>query len=193
MTAPRWAWWIATGFGSGRLKPAPGTWGSLAALVAWLMVVALGPLRVFSWAMLHRDHSVAIGVGYWSMEALFLALPLLATWVGIRASNHVLRETGAKDPSYIVIDEWAGLWIALWPVRWVVTLNLFRMLGHPTWESTALLAVPFALFRLFDIWKPWPIRQIQSLPEGEGVMADDVVAGLYALVLTQALLPLLTP
>lgn len=143
---------IASGFGSGRLRPAPGTWGSLAALAAW---VGLSRLLV----------RLPVPLA----ETLFLALPLLLTWIGIRASTAAVRATGEKDPSWIVIDEWAGQWIALWPLRW---------------EAPDLrLIAPFLLFRLFDIWKPWPCHALQDLPEGEGIVADDVVAGLYALPL----------
>ena len=54
-----------------------------------------------------------------------------------------------------------------------------------------LLLVPFAFFRLFDIWKPWPVRQLQALPGGQGIVADDVVAGLYALPFTLLVTPVL--
>jgi len=154
---------VATGLGSGRLKPAPGTWGSLAALVAWVLLAL----------------AIRLLPDRWLVEAAFLLLPILLTWVSVKASDLVVRETGDKDPGYIVADEWAGLWIALWPLRWALLVQL----QAPGWGLVLVLAVPFALFRLFDIWKPWPIRQIQVLPEGQGVVADDVVAGLYALVL----------
>lgn len=161
--APRWAWWIATGLGSGRMKPAPGTWGSLAALVLWV-VLALG---------------VRILPGRWLMELAFLLLPILLAWVSVMASDRVVRTTGLKDPGFIVADEWVGMWIALWPLRWALLVQL----QSPGLGLALVLGVPFLLFRVFDIWKPWPIRQIQVLPEGQGVVADDVVAGLYALAL----------
>ena len=213
--APRWAWWVATGFGSGHLKPAPGTWGSFAALLAWLAFTTLGVMPFTSWAMGHPSApQLFLGYGalqistpfsglplpaagwtlvfgYWVFEGLFLLLPILMTWIGVKASNLVVRETGLKDPGFIVADEWAGLWIALWPVRWCLALYLPRIFEHQGWRILPLLLVPFALFRLFDIWKPWPIHQIQVLPEGQGVMADDVVAGLYALVVTQVVMPVL--
>lgn len=214
--APRWAWWVATGFGSGRLKPAPGTWGSLAALLAWLVFTVLVVMPFTSWALRHPSAprlfmgygalqiatpfsglslpataSWGLVCGYWVFEGLFILLPLLMTWLGVKASGFVVRETGLKDPSFIVADEWAGLWIALWPVRWHLALNLPLTLGQGSWRILPLLLVPFLLFRLFDIWKPWPIHQIQVLPGGQGIMADDVVAGLYALLVTQAVMPIL--
>ena len=214
--APRWVWWIATGFGSGHLKPAPGTWGSLSALLAWLFFTILLPTPFATWAMRHPGRprlflgygalEVAtpfsglrlgagsqsqMAMGYWCLELVFLALPILMAWVAVKASDRVVRETGVKDPGFIVADEWAGMWIALWPLRWQLAMNLQRLFGPEFWRCLPLLVVPFLLFRLFDIWKPWPIRQIQVLPEGLGVVADDVVAGLYALVVVQLALPVL--
>ncbi len=169
--APRWAWLAATGLGSGRLRPAPGTWGSLAALLAWVPFAR-----------------AVHGAPAWLGELVFLALPLAMTGLAIAASDRVVAETGDKDPGYIVADEWAGVWIALWAVRWEAA----GALAAPgPWTLAVHLGVPFLLFRLFDIWKPWPVRQIQVLPGGAGIVADDVVAGLYALPLSQLLVPLL--
>ncbi|MDE3032422.1 MAG: phosphatidylglycerophosphatase A [Acidobacteriota bacterium] len=156
--APRVAWWIATGFGSGRLRPAPGTWGSLAALLVW----ALG-------ANLLRG-------GYTATVLLGLTAPLLMTGIGIWASDRVVVETGVGDPAFVVADEWAGQWIALVPLLFTGALQTPRWAWH--------LAVPFLLFRLFDIWKPGPVDATQRLPGGWGVVLDDVVAGLFAALLT---------
>jgi phosphatidylglycerophosphatase A len=90
---------------------------------------------------------------------------LLATLVGIPAATIVAREAGREDPGFVVVDEVAGQWIALIAI-------------HPDWRH-ALLAL--LLFRLFDIWKPWPIRRLEQLPEGTGIMLDDVAAGALAL------------
>lgn len=152
------------------MRPASGTWGSLAALVVWV-ALAVGT-RLLPWR--------------WLAEAVFLLLPILLTWVSVKASDLVVRETGLKDPGFIVADEWAGMWIALWPLRW----ELLARLGHPGWGLILVLLVPFLLFRLFDIWKPWPAYQVQVLPEGQGIVADDVVAGLYALALGPLVLKL---
>ena len=85
--------------------------------------------------------------------------------LGVPAATIVARESGRKDPQFVVIDEVAGQWIALLfsPVDW----------------RHALIAL--VLFRLFDITKPFPVRQLESLPEGWGIVFDDVAAGLYAL------------
>jgi phosphatidylglycerophosphatase A len=101
---------------------------------------------------------------------LTLALILLAgialTLVfGIPAATIAARESGRHDPGFVVIDEVAGQWIAL--------------IGSRADWRHALIAL--ILFRLFDITKPFPCRQLESLPEGWGIVFDDVAAGLYAL------------
>jgi phosphatidylglycerophosphatase A len=170
--APRWAWWVATGLGSGLLKPAPGTWGSLAALV---VVCLLAPF------LLRLPHGMA--------EVFCLALPLGCAWLGVAASDRVVAETGTEDPGYIVVDEWAGLWITLWPVRWELARNVHRLFQPGGWRWLPVVAIPFLVFRVLDIWKPWPVRQIQVLPAGSGIVADDVVAGLYGIPLVALAVP----
>ena len=112
--APRWAWVVATGLGSGRLRPAPGTWGSLAALVAWMLLSVLFATPFSTWVMGHRavPH---LGYYIYGVEVLFILAPLAMTWLAVRASDRVVQETGEDDPGYIVADEWAGMWIILWP------------------------------------------------------------------------------
>ncbi len=156
--APRMAWWIATGFGSGYLKPAPGTWGSLAGVLAWL-------LMMFGMSATHWKGTLFL------LLSAPLALSLLAVW----ASALVVKETGLKDPSFIVADEWAGMWIALTPLLFTVTLQ-----PQPAMLWAARLVTPFMLFRLFDIWKPGAVNTAQRLPGGWGVVLDDVLAGLLA-------------
>ncbi|HET6331385.1 MAG TPA: phosphatidylglycerophosphatase A [Holophagaceae bacterium] len=192
--APRWAWWVATGFGSGRLKPAPGTWGSLAALFAWCGFVALTVQPLVSLGLSHPDAAWSESL-QWAGEVIFLLLPILMTWIAVKASDLVVAGTGLKDPGFIVADEWAGLWIALWALRWPLSRDLDFLFGHFTaggWRALPELLLPFLLFRLFDIWKPWPVRQIQILPGGAGVVADDVVAGLYAIPASLLLMPLVS-
>ena len=96
---------------------------------------------------------------------------ILITLIGIRASTIVAREAAREDPGFVVIDEVAGQLFAL-------------ILMQPTWQHAALALL---LFRLFDIWKPWPIRRLEALPEGTGIMLDDVAAGLLALIVGVAL------
>ena len=89
------------------------------------------------------------------------------TVLGIWAGGRVERALGTKDPGVVVIDEVAGMILSV--------LTLPRTVG--------VLVVAFVLFRIFDIWKPFPARQSQSLAGGVGVMIDDLIAGLYALIL----------
>ena len=159
--APRLAWWLATGFGSGYLRPAPGTWGTLAGLLAWLGLV-LG-LRTLG--------------GAWT-GWLLLAAPALVTALAVWSAGRVVAETGRKDPSFIVADEWAGIWFALTPLLFTVTLQ-----PQPWTLWAARLVAPFMLFRLFDIWKPGLVDTAQQLPGGWGVVMDDVLAGILAALL----------
>jgi phosphatidylglycerophosphatase A len=144
----KWAWTVATFFGAGLLKPGPGTYGSVAALLLWF-------------AAAHLFHPGAAVLA----EAT-AAAALAATLIGIPAATIAARESGRKDPGFVVIDEVAGQWIALIAMR-------------PDWRHAALALL---LFRLFDIWKPWPIRRLERLPGGTGIMLDDVAAGLLALI-----------
>ena len=102
---------------------------------------------------------------------LTLAAALCAIAAGIPAATLVERESGRQDPGHVVIDEVAGQWIALIYSR----VNLSHLLAG------------FLFFRLLDIVKPWPARQLESLPAGWGIMLDDVAAGVYALLLMLAL------
>ena len=101
-----------------------------------------------------------------------LALALLAVAVGIPAATRVARASGRKDPQFVVIDETAG--------------QLITLIGAPlAWKS---FLAGFILFRAFDIVKPPPVRQLERLPEGTGIVVDDVAAGLYGLAVMQLLL-----
>ena len=114
---------------------------------------------------------------HFSPHPLFLVTLLLAiitTVVGVVASTRVARESGIHDPGFVVIDEAAGQFTAL----------LAACLPFPSWRF-ALVAL--VLFRAFDILKPWPVSALERLPEGWGIMIDDVAAGIYALILTALL------
>ena len=142
---------IATFFYVGHLRPAPGTWGSLAALpVAYALVMLAGP-----WALV-AGIVIAYVLGHW------------ATGV----------ETAGKadhDPSEIVIDEVAGQWIALLPVVFGAAMRDADLLAlWPGWVAA------FLLFRLFDITKWGPIGWADRMHGPTGVMLDDVIAGIFA-------------
>jgi len=143
----RWAWTVATFFGAGFGKPGPGTWGSVAAFLLW---------AAESMGSHPSPHTQLVGLLIWIALAIVLGIP---------AATIVARESGRKDPQFVVIDEVAGQWIAL--------------LFCPADLRHGLIAL--ILFRLFDITKPFPIRRLESLPEGWGIVLDDVAAGLYAL------------
>jgi len=143
-----WAWTLGTFFGAGLLKPGPGTYGSIAALLLW-------------YAAAHVLHPAPLALALGTAVAA-----VVVTLVGIPASTIVARESGRKDPGHVVIDEAAGQLIAL-------------IFAKPDWKHAALALV---LFRLFDITKPWPIRRLEGLPDGTGIMLDDVAAGLLALI-----------
>ena len=101
-----------------------------------------------------------------------IALALVVTLIGIPAATLVARSSGIKDPGFVVIDEVAG--------------QLISLVAIPLAWKTFLAG--FILFRAFDILKPPPVRQLERLPEGSGIMLDDVAAGIYALVVVQLLL-----
>jgi phosphatidylglycerophosphatase A len=136
-----------TGFGTGWLPIAPGTWGAaLATLMVW-------PMSALPLTLINLILSVLIVV--------FL-------WIGVKGSD-AMTEAWGKDPKQTVIDEMIGLWITL--------------LGGPfTWPH---LLAGFLLFRVFDIAKPFGIRQLERLDKGWGVMLDDVLAGVYANIVIQ--------
>jgi len=105
-------------------------------------------------------------------QALLAALIVAAIAVGIPAASRVARASRTEDPQFVVIDEVAGQWITL-------------LFAPVTWKT---LVVGFILFRGFDIVKPPPVRQLERLPEGTGIVADDVAAGMLALAIMQLLL-----
>ena len=130
---------LATGFGTGYLPIAPGTWGSLPGLaLAWGLSRLAG-----GWA-------VALGAGF---------LALAGVWAAGRAEI-LLNE---KDPGPVVVDEIAGQMVTL----------LFLPLG------ARILLIGFLLFRTLDVLKPWPANRLEDLPGGSGIMADDLLVGLY--------------
>jgi phosphatidylglycerophosphatase A len=139
---PSGAFLIATWFGCGYAPKAPGTAGSLAAL---LIAIAL------NWVG---------GYGRWTL--LLLTALLLAP--GIWSAGVVAKRTNQPDPQIVVVDEVIGQWITL--------------AGAATFNWKTCLAA-FVLFRLLDMWKPAPARQFENFPGGWGIVADDVMAGVY--------------
>ena len=142
---------IATFFGVGLLRPAPGTWGSLAALpAAWV---------------LHQ-------IGGFALLALATVLVFLIGWW---ATVQETRGMADPDPSEIVIDEVAGMWLALWPVSLGAMIQ-----GVPITALWPGWVVAFLAFRGFDIWKPGPVGLADRMHTPLGVMLDDIIAGALA-------------
>ena len=130
---------FATWFGVGLIRPAPGTWGSLVALLIWYFAEFL--------------HS-----------SIHIVLPIfiLFSWL---VCSKASQDSDSKDHSAIVIDEVAGMFVALSFVTHEIIIYLWT----------------FLLFRLFDIWKPWPISLADKNVEGGlGILLDDLIAGLFA-------------
>ncbi len=134
---------LGTWFGCGLSPVAPGTVGTLGALVPVVLCA-----RWFGWGPLH-----------WLAMAAVLTVP------GIWAASRVAEAAGKKDPGRVVVDEVLGTWVTL---AGVTALD---------WQR---LGLAFLLFRIFDIWKPFPVRRLEKLPAGTGIVADDLAAGVYA-------------
>ena len=151
---------------------------SLAASVFGIGYVRIAPGTVMSAMAVPLALPIILYGGGWSL----VAASLIAFGVGIWACGDHVRTTGHEDPSECVIDELAGQWLAC----------AFAVLPLAGLLPAARVTLPgfllaFALFRLFDIWKPWPVSWAdQKLPGGLGVMADDMIAGLMAGLLVMA-------
>lgn len=143
---------IATWFYSGLMPKAPGTWGSLAALP-------------FAYAMYWAEFSILA----------LLAATSLAFFIGWWATHVQTRGAEDHDPGEIVIDEVAGQWLALAPL-FLTTATL------GPWQMAFWMLVGFGLFRLFDIFKPFPVSWADNMNTAFGVMFDDILAGLMAAI-----------
>jgi phosphatidylglycerophosphatase A len=103
---------------------------------------------------------------------LNILLASLAIAIGIPAATRIARASGKKDPQHVVIDEVAG--------------QLITLVAAPLHWKPMLAGL--ILFRVFDMWKPFPVRNLEKLPEGTGIVVDDVAAGVYGLIVMQLLL-----
>jgi phosphatidylglycerophosphatase A len=147
-------------------------WASLTATFFGIGYMRPGPgtwgsgVTVLSWWAL--THATPPTLQPW----VALAVAVFVVLIGIPAATQVSRASASKDPQFVVIDEVAGQLIAL-------------IAAPVTWKT---LLAGFILFRGFDIVKPPPVRQLERLSEGSGIVLDDVAAGLYALAIMQLLL-----
>ncbi len=209
---PRVALAIATALGVGYLPKAPGTFGSLVG-VATVYLSAIFFLRPASLraafslhpasdAVLMDKHFLVPGSDiHNSMLALplFCALALLVLLgaIGVWSASRAAAFSGTKDPQFVVIDEVAGQHLTL--LLPLIPIALPNLTAHMDFSIYAIffalslvnwkyLVAGFILFRVFDIWKPWPAGHLEKLPGGWGIMADDWMAGVYAAILLRVAL-----
>jgi phosphatidylglycerophosphatase A len=184
---PRVALFIATAAGLGYIPKAPGTFGSLAGLL--LAMFPFFVTIVITWIAGSFLISYSAGIDPVLIVQIFLTLG--AACVGVWAANRAAKFWREKDPQRVVIDEVSGqhltlllgLAVPIWwraaPEAWGYPLGLITLHSALNWKY---LLLGLILFRVFDIWKPFPARQAESLPGGWGIMADDWVAGVYAAI-----------
>ncbi|HLV93576.1 MAG TPA: phosphatidylglycerophosphatase A [Candidatus Acidoferrales bacterium] len=188
---PRISLFIATACGLGYLPKAPGTWGSLAGLALetlpwWLFVSAATIL-----SGRHLGSIVSSPGRFWN-DPFFLAqcgLTAIVAVAGVFSANRAAKFWALKDPQRVVIDEVSGqhltlLFGCILPVStagqvWTSPFP-FGLIAFDRALNWKYLVLGFILFRVFDIWKPFPARQAESLPGGWGIMADDWIAAIYA-------------
>jgi len=201
---PRLALAIATVFGVGYLPKAAGTLGSLVGIAVAILTHPVSLLTIIGLLFfsrvglgfdvpMFRGHTVPVLVLIPSLLAL-LIIGLLGVWSSSRAATYA----GLKDPQHVVIDEVSGMHLTLvlaimplglptglLPADEATDFGLYSALSLLNWKY---LLLGFILFRVFDIWKPWPIRRLEKLPGGWGIMADDWMAGIYAAILLRVAL-----
>lgn len=149
-----------TTFGVGYLPLAPGTWGSLVAVGIYVLLANIFSAYRFAPGSSGSEFMIA------AIHAAILIAFLLFILLGIWAAGRSTQLFGDLDPSQAVVDEVIG--------------QLIVFLFIPFTSSWWLIGAGFLFFRLFDIWKPYPIDYLQVLPGGIGVCADDILAGVYA-------------
>ena len=204
---PKLAYAIATALGVGYLPQAPGTLGSLVGVLTIGLcaifflrptsLAGLSPFHVLSDARFTDNHFLVPGsdihntmlwLPIFSATVLLVILGAIGVWSSTKAAEYA----GIKDPQFVVIDEVAGqhltLMLPLIPIALpnlhshmdLSTFAIFSALSLVNWKY---LLLGFLFFRIFDIWKPFPVRRLENLPGGWGIMADDWMAGVYAAIL----------
>lgn len=154
----RMVYWLGLGLGSGLPRRAPGTWGTVGGLIVAIPLLSLGFLP-------------------------FLLMTILSCFIGIWICGRTSELMQGHDDPHIVWDEWAGMWITLLPFSYISMTadNFWQYLLQPS--SLAALVLAFVLFRFFDIIKPPPIGWAdRKVAGGLGVMLDDIIAGVMALI-----------
>lgn len=149
---------IATSFGAGYWPWGPGTAGAVVGLVLWIPLVLTGSMTA----------------AFLSTLGLIVVFTVLGIW-----SAGISEDYWGPDPSRVVMDETVGQWISMLP------LSVFAATPSPLSSGSFWLwaLVSLALFRFFDIVKPLGVRRMEDLPGGTGIMADDILAGIYSAVI----------
>lgn len=204
---PRLAFALATALGVGYAPKAPGTFGSLVGIA---VAIATNPASLISLVGL-LFYPAGFGIeapmfnGHVVVPALLLVPSLAALLgiglIGVWSSSRVAAYAGIEDPQYVVIDEVSGmhltLVLALAPLGSPASLvsadnaSVFALYSGMSLLNWKYLLAGFVLFRLFDIWKPYPIKWLEKLPGGWGIMADDWLAGVYAAIVLRVAVQLL--
>ncbi len=167
---------LLTTFGLGHMRPASGTWGSTPppALVLLMILILSGD------GLSRFDH--------WSINISLVLVALIFSIVCVRFGAEAEQRFGKKDPGQVVADETAGQAIALLFLPWR------PMIDSESWIwNLALAATAFFAFRILDIIKPPPAFQAQRFRGGWGILADDLIAGVYALIVAQVVARVLLP
>lgn len=209
---PRLALAVATVFGIGYIRKAPGTFGSLAGVATAFLsaIFFLHPRSVRDLFSLHPLADTILrenlfGAPGTNVHNSTLAFPLLIAGVlffllsalGVWSTSRVASYACLEDPQHVVIDEVAGQHLTL--LLPLVPIALPHLMTHFDFSQYAIffalslanwkyLLLGFILFRVFDIWKPWPIRRLEKLRGGWGIMADDWMAGVFAAILLRVAL-----
>jgi phosphatidylglycerophosphatase A len=204
---PALAYAIATAFGVGHWPKAPGTYGSLVGVLTVVLsaifflrptsLAGLSPLHVLSDARFMDKHFLVPGSDIhdtvlWLPIFSAIALMVILGGIGVWSAGRTAQYAGIKDPQFVVIDEVAGqhltLLLPLIPIslpnlRSHMDLSMFAIFFALSLVNWKYLLLGFMLFRLFDVWKPWPVRSLERLPGGWGIMMDDWAASVYAAIL----------
>ncbi|UXZ05620.1 phosphatidylglycerophosphatase A family protein [Moraxella nasicaprae] len=165
----RCVYWLGIGLGSGLPKKAPGTWGTVGGLVIAMPMLLLG---------------------FWG----FLIITIIGCLIGSYICGKTSDLMNVHDDPHIVFDEWVGMWIALLPYSYfifngqdmheLIWLGVGALIANPVMTIFATILAflpPFALFRFFDIIKPFPIKWVdKNVSGGFGILIDDVLAGIMA-------------
>jgi phosphatidylglycerophosphatase A len=209
---PRLALAIATALGVGYIPKAPGTFGSLVGVAtAYLSAVFfLRPTTFGGLFSLHPDSDAVLADQHFLVPGsdihnailalpVFCALSLLVLLgaIGVWSASRTAAYARIEDPQFVVIDEVAGQHLAL--LLPLIPIALPHLTAHMDFSVFAIffalslvnwkyLLLGFILFRVFDIWKPWPVHRLEKLPGGWGIMADDWMAGIYAAILLRVAL-----